>query len=88
MAGKTPLYFATKLNCTVDHLNQTLKKVTGKTTQQLIQERIIEEAKVLLKHSNYSIKEIAWSLHFQETSHFVNFYKKHTHQTPLQYRQG
>ena len=87
LAGKAPLYFAAKLNCTVDNLNKTLKEVTGKTTQQLIHERIIEEADVLLRHSNYSIKEISWSLHFQETSHFVNFYKKHTNHTPLQYRQ-
>lgn len=86
LRGKTPLYFATQLNCTVDHLNQTLKKIAGKTTQQLIHERILEEADVMLRHSDYSIKEIAWSLHFQESQHFINFYKKHTDKTPTQYR--
>lgn len=63
-----------------------MKKNTGKTTQQLIHERIIEEANILLRHSNYSIKEIAWSLHFKETPHFINFYKKHTSCTPIEYR--
>lgn len=86
LSGKTPAYFAERLHCSVDHLNKSMKKNTGKTTQQLIHERIIEEANILLRHSNYSIKEIAWSLHFQETSHFINFYKKHTNSTPIEYR--
>jgi len=86
LAGKTPAYFASLLNTTVDHLNQTLKKTMGKTTQGIIHERIIEEANILLKHTNYSIKEIAWCLNFQETPHFVNFYKKLTKTTPLVYR--
>lgn len=86
LLGETPFYFAAQLNCTVDNLNQTLKKVAGKTTQQLIHERIIEEADIMLRHSDYSIKEIAWSLHFQESQHFINFYKKHTYKAPTEYR--
>ncbi|WP_160136432.1 helix-turn-helix transcriptional regulator [Chryseobacterium sp. c4a] len=86
LRGKTPLYFASKLNCSTGNLNQYLKRNTGKTTQQLIHDRIIEEADVLLRHSNYSIKEIAWCLHFQETPHFINFYKKNTGKTPMEYR--
>jgi|GEM_PF-1076645 AraC-type DNA-binding domain-containing proteins len=86
LVGKTPAYFAEQVHCSVDLLNQTLKKASGKTTQQLIHERIIDEAGVLLRHSNYSIKEIAWMLHFQETAHFLNFYKKHTGTTPKEYR--
>lgn len=86
LVGKTPAYFAGLLNTTVDHLNQTLKKITGKTTRDVLHERIIEEANILLKHTNYSVKEIAWCLNFQETPHFVNFYKKLTKTTPLVYR--
>ncbi|RBL89749.1 helix-turn-helix domain-containing protein [Chitinophaga flava] len=86
LAGKTPAYFADLLHTTVDYLNNSLKKATGKTTQQIIHERIVEEANVLLRHSNYSVKEIAWCLNFQETSHFLNFYKKLTNTTPLAYR--
>ncbi|SHM50885.1 AraC-type DNA-binding protein [Chitinophaga jiangningensis] len=86
LAGKSPAYFADLLHTTVDYLNYSLKKATGKTTQQIIHERIIEEANVLLRHSNYSVKEIAWCLNFQETPHFLTFYKKHTNTTPLAYR--
>jgi len=86
LEDKSPAYFAQLLFTSVDQLNKTIKKVTGKTTLSLIHERIIEEANVLLRHTAYSVKEIAWSLHFQETSHFQNFYKKHTGCTPLEYR--
>lgn len=86
LEDKSPAYFANLLFTSVDQLNKAIKKMTGKTTQELIHERIIEEANVLLKHTTYSIKEIAWTLHFQETSHFQNFYKKRTKCTPLEYR--
>nr|WP_068887156.1 AraC family transcriptional regulator [Pedobacter panaciterrae] len=86
LEGKSPAYFAQLLYTSVDHLNKTMKRVTGKTTLSLIHQRIIEEANILLKHTAYSVKEIAWSLHFQETSHFQNFYKKRTNCTPLEYR--
>jgi len=86
LEDKSPAYFAQLLHTSVDQLNKTIKKATGKTTQALIHERIIEEANVLLKHTMYSVKEIAWCFHFQETSHFQNFYKKHTNCTPLEYR--
>lgn len=86
LEDKSPAYFAQLLFTSVDQLNKVIKNTTGKTTQAYIQERIIEEANVLLKHTTYSVKEIAWSLHFQESSHFQNFYKKQTHHTPLEYR--
>ncbi|SEW53479.1 helix-turn-helix domain-containing protein [Chitinophaga arvensicola] len=86
LEDKSPAYFAQLLLTSVDQLNKALKKLTGKTTQTIIHERIIEEANILLKHTNYSVKEIAWCLHFQETSHFQNFYKKQTGHTPLDFR--
>jgi AraC family transcriptional activator of pobA len=86
LVDKSPAYFAQKLNTSVDQLNKIINTVTNKTTQALIHERIIEEANILLKHTVYSVKEIAWCLHFQEPSHFQNFYKKHTNCTPQEYR--
>jgi len=86
LEDKSPAYFAQLLFTSVDQLNKAVRKASGKTTQALIHERIIEEANILLKHTTYSVKEIAWSLHFQETSHFQNFYKKQTGITPLAYR--
>lgn len=86
LISKSPSYYAGQLNTTVDNLNNVIKKSTGKTTQSIIHERIIEEANVFLRHTDHSVKEIAWCLHFQETSHFQNFYKRLTGRTPIEYR--
>lgn len=88
LESKSSSHYAGLLNTTVDNLNKALKSSTGKTTQTIIQERIIEEANVLLRHTHLSVKEIAWCLHFRETSHFQNFYKKLTGSTPIEYRLG
>ncbi|CAM4045999.1 AraC-type DNA-binding protein [Pedobacter westerhofensis] len=86
LKDKSPAYFANILGISVDQLNRNLKRTTGKTTLAIIHERLLEEANVLIKHTDYSVKEIAWCLHFQEASHFQNFYKKHTGITPLEHR--
>ena len=78
--------FADQLNIHVNHLNRAVKETTQKTTSQLIAERILQESKILLKHSNWSVTEIAYSLGFSETTHFNNFFKKHIQLSPLQFR--
>lgn len=80
--------FAHQLNVHVNHLNRAIKEPTGKTTSQLIAERILQEAKILLKHSKWSISEIAFALSFTEATHFSNFFKKHTEQRPSKFRNG
>jgi len=88
LESKSPTYYAGLLNTTVDNLSKVLKASRGKTTQAIIQERIIEEANVLLRHTSLSVKEIAWCMHFLETSHFQNFYKRLAGCTPVEYRTG
>jgi AraC-like DNA-binding protein len=78
--------FAKQLNIHVNHLNRALKETTDKTTSQIIGERILQEAKILLKHSAWSVSEIAYALGFNEVTHFNNFFKKHTQLSPLKYR--
>lgn len=78
--------FASKLNIHTNHLNRLVKKVTQKTTTQVIAERILQEGKLLLRHTAWNVSEIAFSLGFSETSHFNNFFKKHTKLTPLEFR--
>jgi AraC family transcriptional regulator, transcriptional activator of pobA len=46
----------------------------------------LQEAKILLKHSNWSVSEIAYALGFNEVTHFNNFFKKHTQLSPLKFR--
>ncbi|MCA5006164.1 helix-turn-helix domain-containing protein [Sphingobacterium bovistauri] len=79
-------YFAQKLSIHPNHLNATLKKYTGKSTQEHIHQEIVNIAKTLLSHTNLSIKEIAFRLSFNEQSHFSNFFKKKVNKTPLQFK--
>lgn len=83
---KTPSDFALQLNIHVNHLNAAIKTATDKTTTQLIKNRIYEEAKSLLKNTNWNIAEIGYTLGFDQPSHFNNFFKKYAALTPLQYR--
>jgi AraC family transcriptional regulator, transcriptional activator of pobA len=78
--------FAKQLNIHVNHLNRALKASTDKTTSQLIADRILREAKILLKHSAWNVSEIANALGFTEVTHFSNFFKKHVQMSPLKFR--
>jgi AraC-like DNA-binding protein len=78
--------FAKQLNVHVNHLNRAVKETTDKTTSQIIAERILQEAKILLKHSPWNVSEIAFALGFAETTHFNNFFKKHVQLSPLKFR--
>lgn len=83
---RTAKDYADQLAIHVNYLNKVLKESTGKTTTALISGRIIQEAKILLKQTNWSISEIAWSLGFEEIAHFSNFFRKHTSQSPNAFR--
>lgn len=78
--------FAKQLNIHVNHLNRAVKETTQKTTSQIIAERILQEAKILLKHSKWNVSEIAYALGFTEVTHFNNFFKKHTQISPMKFR--
>ena len=78
--------FAEKLNVHPNHLNRAIKTATGKTTTTHISERLVTEAIALLKHTNWNISEISYTLGFEEPAHFNNFFKKQTSQTPKAYR--
>ncbi|MCS5489885.1 helix-turn-helix domain-containing protein [Algoriphagus limi] len=80
--------FANQLNIHVNHLNRAVKEMTGKTTTQLISERLLQESKILLKQSNWNVSEIAYSLGFSEVTHFNNFFKKQINLSPTQFRKS
>jgi len=82
----TALIFANKLAVHTNYLNRALKTVTGKTTTQLITGRIMQEARALLLHSNWSINQISYSLGYDEATHFTQAFRKHTGLTPTALR--
>jgi AraC-like DNA-binding protein len=85
---RTPSAFAEQLNVHVNHLNRAVKEMTGKTTTQLISDRLIQEAKILLRQSRWNVSEIAFALGFTEVTHFNNFFKKQLNLSPTQFRKG
>lgn len=78
--------YARMLNVTLNHLNNTTKELTGRTVSELVQERIILEAKRLLVHSSLSVKEIAYHLGFDDPSYFTRFFRLRERETPAEFR--
>jgi len=85
---RTASDFADQLNVHVNHLNRAVKEMTGKTTTQLIAERILQESKILLRQSSWNVSEIAFALGFTEVTHFNNFFKKQLNLSPSQFRKN
>ncbi|GAB4054869.1 helix-turn-helix domain-containing protein [Spirosoma litoris] len=83
---RTAKDYAERLAIHVNHLNKVLKENTGKTTTDIISSRIVQEAKILLRQTNWNISEIAYSLGFEEVAHFSNFFRKQTSLSPVAFR--
>jgi len=82
---KKPKHYADKLNITVKHLNKIVKTLLNKSTSELINERIILEAKRMISHGELTIKEIAFQLEYEDYSYFSRFFKKNTGLTPFEF---
>ena len=80
--------YAENLAVHVNHLNRSVKEVTGKPTTSLIADRIIGEAKAILQHTDWNISEVAFSLGFNYPTYFNNFFKKHTGASPSAFRKA
>lgn len=85
---KTANDFAANLAVHTNHLNRSIKEMTGQTTSQHISGRILKEAQALLKHTDWSIAQIAAGLGFEEPAYFTNFFKKHAAVAPGMVRAG
>ncbi|OLY95024.1 AraC-type DNA-binding protein [Cnuella takakiae] len=83
---RSPSEYASQLAIHVNHLNKSVKEALQKTTSEVIMERLMKEAKILLKHSSWSISEIAYSLGFEGPTHFGTFFKKQLQLTPTEFR--
>ncbi len=78
--------YAKKLNVSPGHLNDTVKRESGKSASEIIYERLILEAKRMLYHSALSIKEISNKLNYEDPAYFTRFFKKHVRLTPVEFR--
>ena len=83
---KTAKDYSNVLSLHVNYLNRAVKGVTGKSTTTHISERIINEAKALLQHTDWNIAEIGYALGFEYPTYFNNFFKKNTGTNPKKFR--
>jgi len=82
----TVKYFADKACLSPNYFGDLVKKLTGKTAQEIILDKVVELAKEMLIGSEKPISEVAYDLGFQYAQHFSRFFKKKTGSTPLEYR--
>ncbi len=66
----------------VNHLNRSVKEVTGKSTTAHIAERITTEARALLQHTDWNVADIGYALGFEYPTYFNNYFKRMTGTTP------
>ncbi len=78
--------YAERLNISHRKLSDVLRLFVGKSTLEVIQERIITEAKRSLMYSGQSIQEIAFELGFEDPFYFSKVFKKVTGQAPKAFR--
>lgn len=82
----TVQYFADKLNVSPNYLSDTLRTLTGQSTQQHIHNKLIEKAKEVLITTNLTVGEIAYKLGFEHPQSFSRLFKIKTNISPLEYR--
>ena len=83
---KSPAEYASSLNLSLSYLNEVVKNGTGFSVSHWIQHEIILEARRLLYHSEYSVKEIAHELGYEDHTYFSRLFKKVVHKTPGEFR--
>lgn len=83
---RTVQYYADQLCVSNKYLIEIIKKASGKTPHEVIDEALLKEAYVMLGNPDLTISEIAFELQFNSTSAFGRFFKKHTSVSPSEYR--
>jgi AraC family transcriptional regulator, transcriptional activator of pobA len=79
--------YAKKLHITTKHLNRVCRESIGKTSTQVIADRITLEAKRLLLSGDMSVSDVSYELNFSDISYFSRFFKKHTHLSPTDFQE-
>lgn len=82
----TVKYFADKVCLSPNYFGDLIKKETGKTAQEHIQNKIMDLAKSLIISTDKTVSQIAYELGFQYSQHFNRLFKKNAGCTPCEYR--
>jgi len=77
---------AKRMNMGYSGFRRAFKELTGSSPSQFMHELKINEAKLQLSTTSQSVKQISYSLNFENPDYFHSFFKKRTGLTPLEYR--
>ena len=83
---RSVVYFADRLCISPKHLSMVVKKVSGRTASDWIDDYVILQAKQLLRSSSLTIQEVSRELNFSNQSFFGKYFKKHVGMSPSEYR--
>jgi len=81
-------FIAEKLNISANYLSRLLQSLTGQSTKQFIQDKVIELAKEKLSGSNLSVNEIAYNLGFEHPQSFSKLFRLKTNLSPVEFRRS
>ena len=79
--------YAEKQHLSSTYLNEVVKSESGISAKDMIQNRILREAKRLALYSDMSMKEIAWEIGFEDNAHFSKVFKKQQGETFSAFRE-
>ncbi len=80
--------YAGALNVSTRTLSNSVQECAGVSPLTIINNRIVLEARRLLRHSPLMVKEVAWRLGYEDTSYFIKFFRRQVGVSPLDYRNG
>jgi AraC family transcriptional regulator, transcriptional activator of pobA len=80
-------FFANELHLSANYFGDLIKKETGRSAQDYIQARLIDEAKERVFDLSKSISEIAYDLGFKYPQHFTRLFKQKVGKSPNEYRE-
>jgi len=78
--------YSDHLGVTASHLSESIKSHTGRTSGEIIRDKIILETKRLLIHTDLTISEICYQLKFTDQSYFSKYFKSGTGESPGDFR--
>ena len=83
---KSPTLYAKMLNYSLSHLNESVKHITGFPVSYWIHQQVVLEARRLLYYTDMDVKEIAFSLGYEDHTYFSHLFAKFVGQSPGTFR--
>lgn len=85
---RTVQEYAALLSVTPNYLSQSVKAVSGRNALSYITERLLTEARSLIRFTDFEIAEIAYRLNFSDPANFGKFFRAQAGMSPSEYRKS